>query len=174
MSQAKSAMSNDERAVSPKAGAKQAAVDRRGAITAGLAAGAALAAMAVGGKARADDHEHHHEHGAASVNQALIDAGLACVGKGEVCADHCIKLLAEGDTAMKDCLRSVSAMLPVCATLTKLAALDAKRLKEYAKVCIDVCSDCEEACKKHADKHAVCKACQESCTKCIEACKKYV
>jgi Cys-rich four helix bundle protein (predicted Tat secretion target) len=161
-------------------------------LTAGLAAGAAFAAS-VGGTSRAlaedksDPHagmDHSHmdhskmDHGAMDMgsapakHQALIDKALHCVNTGEVCLNHCIGLLSKGDTSIKDCVRSVSIMLPMCATLAKLGALDAARLKEFAKVCRDVCADCEKECNKHNDHHAVCKACAESCAACIKECDK--
>ena len=110
-------------------------------------------------KGAAAEEEHHH-HGGAKY-QSLIDAGLLCVSRGEVCAAHCIDLLGKGERELADCLASVSAMLPMCAMLARYAALDAPRLKELAKVCIDVCDDCATACDKHAKKHEVCKACKE-------------
>ena len=77
-------------------------------------------------------------------------------------------MLGTGDTSLKGCLRSVSEMMPMWLTLARLAALDALRLKELAKVCGDVCDDCLKECKKHADHNAACKACAETC----EACNK--
>lgn len=156
-----------------------------------LAAGTGLAAaLYASSTARAEDAAPDHSkmdhsqmdhskmdhaamgHGSADAKyQKLIDAAHHCVNKGEVCLDHCISLLSKGDTSIKDCIRTVSAMLPMCQTLSRLAALDAKRLKEFAKVCADVCADCEAECKKHAEHHAICKACQESCAACIKECK---
>jgi Cys-rich four helix bundle protein (predicted Tat secretion target) len=157
-------------------------LSRRSAMA--LAAGAATALGA--GRAFAGGHEgmdhsgmdhskmdhsamDHSMH--ATKHKALIDTANACVAKGEVCVAHCIDLMKGGDTAMADCMKSVSIMMPMCAALVRLAALDAKRLKEFAAVCKDVCADCEAECKKHAEKHAVCKACMDSCTACIKECK---
>lgn len=112
------------------------------------------------------DHAMH-----TTKHKAVIDTASACIAKGEVCVAHCIDLMKGGDTAMADCMQSVSIMMPMCAALVRLAALDAKRLKELAAVCKNVCADCEAECKKHADKHAVCKACMDSCTACIKECK---
>jgi Cys-rich four helix bundle protein (predicted Tat secretion target) len=112
------------------------------------------------------DHSMHQTR-----HKGLIDTATACIAKGEVCVAHCIELIKGGDTAMADCMKSVSIMMPMCAALVRLAALDAKRLKELAAVCKDVCADCEAECKKHAEKHAVCKACMESCAACVKECK---
>ena len=154
-----------------------------------IAAAAGLAqAFATAGSAWADGGDMDHmnmdhmnmdhmemDHGSGlSPNQVLIDAALDCVKRGDVCLNHCISLLGKGDTSIKDCARTVSVMLPVCATLAKLAALEAPRLKEFAKVCSDICEDCRSECKKHADHHAVCKKCMESCDSCIQECKKYI
>jgi Cys-rich four helix bundle protein (predicted Tat secretion target) len=152
-----------------------------------LAVGSGIAATIAGsGLARAHDeheehehhdkhehHEHHaeHDHGPAP-HQALIAAALDCISTGEVCANHCIEMLSDGDTSLKDCLRTVSAMLPMCPALVRLAAIEDKHLDELAKVFIAVCSDCEAACKKHEDEHAECKACAKSCAACIAECKK--
>lgn len=152
-------------------------IDRR-AILATLAASAA--ALGVGTAALAQEgHEHHmsHDmggHADAPAHQAVIDAALDCVKRGEICLSHCITLLGQGDTSLKDCIRTVTTMLPTCAALARLAALDAKRLGEFAKVCADICSDCQAECKKHQDHHAACKACAEACGTCVEECKKLV
>jgi Cys-rich four helix bundle protein (predicted Tat secretion target) len=137
-----------------------------------LAAGAMSASPAMAADEHAGHGEHaHHDHSTGPKHQKLIDAALTCVGRGEVCLDHCIQLLATGDTALKYCIRTVSAMLPMCAALSRLAALDAQRLKDVAKVCIDVCADCEKECRRHQDQHPACKACAVSCADCIQACK---
>jgi Cys-rich four helix bundle protein (predicted Tat secretion target) len=157
------------------------------------ALGLAAAAVTIGGGAALaaeEDHSGHDmggmdhskmDHGAMDhskmghamdgKHKAVIDTASACIAKGEICTAHCLDLIKGGDTAMVDCMKSVSIMMPMCAALMRLAALDAKRLKELAAVCKDVCADCEAECKKHADKHAVCKACMESCTACIKECK---
>ncbi|MEQ1717324.1 MAG: four-helix bundle copper-binding protein [Hyphomicrobium sp.] len=155
-------------------------ISRRSVLSAGTAGGLGLAAlMAANVPAHAEgEHDKHtehaagHDHSAPAKHQALVDAALKCVNRGEVCTDHCLKMLGTGDTSLKDCMRSVSAMIPMCEALAKLAALDSPRLKDLAKVCIDVCDDCAKECKKHAEHHAACKACGESCAACIEDCKK--
>ncbi|MEM7398404.1 MAG: Csp1 family four helix bundle copper storage protein [Pseudomonadota bacterium] len=135
---------------------------------------AALAGLAVplAGSAFAESgHEHHAHHG--SHHPELTKLALDCVGLGEACVAHCIKLLGTGDTSLADCLTAVNAMLPMCATLARYAASDAKRLNELAAVCIDVCDDCAKECEKHPE-HAECKACGDACVDCIEACKELI
>lgn len=146
----------------------------------GLLAGAAaaLAGVMVGTEAAAGDSNHDH-HGSApqaapAPRRGLVDAALACVNKGEVCLNHCYALLGTGDTSLKNCVRTVSAMLPICTALARFAAQDAARLKDLAKLCIDVCGDCEAECRKHQDHHAECRACADSCADCIKACKAVV
>lgn len=157
-------------------------LDRRSMLSAalaGLASGAALATS----PAHAGEHDHHKAqdehaghaaHGAPAKYQALVDVALKCVARGEVCVSHCLGLLSTGDTSLKDCMRSVQLMMPMCAALARAGALDAARLKDIAKVCLDVCEDCEKECKKHADHHAACKACMESCADCAAECKKVI
>ncbi|ODR96858.1 hypothetical protein AUC70_13805 [Methyloceanibacter stevinii] len=136
-----------------------------------LLAGAALAglAMPLAGSAAQAAHEHH-----GGGHKDLTKLALDCVGYGEACVAHCIKVLGTGDTSLTDCLVSVNAMLPMCATLARYAVTDAKRLKELARVCIDVCDDCAKECDKHAAEHEECKACGDACNACIKACKKLI
>jgi Cys-rich four helix bundle protein (predicted Tat secretion target) len=122
-------------------------------------------------------HDHGASHDAGGTHQgaahkALVEAALHCVNKGEVCLNHCVTQMGSGDTSLKDCLATVAVMLPMCTTLARVAAMDAKRLKDIAAVCIDICRDCEEECRKHEQHHAECKACAESCAACIAECKK--
>ena len=146
----------------------------------GLGVAAAGSVLAVGpASAQTGAHEghdmNHMDHGAAGAqNQALIDAALTCVNRGDVCLQHCIKLLSTGDTSLKDCIRTVSAMLPLCETLARYGALEAPRLKELAKLCADVCDDCEKECRKHEQHHVECKNCAQSCAACSKECRKLI
>lgn len=117
----------------------------------------------------------HMDHGSAGApNQALIDTALTCVNRGNVCLQHCIKRLSTGDTSLKDCIRTVSAMLPLCEALARFGALEASRLKDFAKVCADVCDDCEKECRKHEQHHVECKNCAQSCAACSKECRKLI
>jgi Cys-rich four helix bundle protein (predicted Tat secretion target) len=153
-------------------------VSRRHALRAG---GAVLVAGALGGAgdARAepaDPHAGHvdHEHGmhGPAKHQALIDAAHKCVASAEACVPHCVALLGKGDTSLAECLERVLAMAPVCTAVARVASLEADRLKELVKVCGDICDDCEKACRKHAEHHAVCKVCADSCATFITESKK--
>lgn len=106
--------------------------------------------------------------------QALIDAAALCTTRGEVCLNHCMTLLGTGDTSLKDCVRTVTAMLATSAAVGRFAASEAPRLKELTKLCIDVCGDCEKECRKHEHHHAACKNCAEACAGFIEEGKKLI
>jgi Cys-rich four helix bundle protein (predicted Tat secretion target) len=141
----------------------------------GVAAAGSI--FAIGRASAQTGHEghdmNHMGHGAAGApNQALIDAALTCVNRGDVCLQHCIKLLSTGDTSLKDCIRTVSVMLPLCETHARHAALEAPRLKDLAKLCADVCDDCEKECRKHEQHHVECKNCAQSCAACSKECRK--
>lgn len=160
---------------------KQDGLSRRSALVLGGGALAGAAALfATGTTSLAQDphagHEHHGEHGANpkadSQHQALIDAAFDCVRRGEACVPHCVDTLAKGDTMLAECLESVLAMMPVCTAVSRLATIDAPRLKELAKVCGDICADCEKVCRKHESHHAVCKACADACAAFVKESKK--
>ncbi len=139
-----------------------------------LAGGVALAAAAAAARAAEPAmHEHHHHHSSAPSEAAnLAVAAADCQQKGQVCIDHCLVLLGEGDKAMAACAQSVSQMLSVCAALQRLANANSKHLPHMAHVALGVCRDCEAECKKHADKHVQCKDCMESCAACARLCEK--
>jgi Cys-rich four helix bundle protein (predicted Tat secretion target) len=170
----------------------QTRVTRRQVLSSGAASGFVLAAAAAAADPASgqEEHKHHdmehmdhgagapqqntHDHNAPARHKALIDSAFACLNHGEVCINHCLTTLSTGDTSLKDCMRSVSVMMPMCAALARAGALEASRLKDIAKVCIDICADCETECKKHAEHHAACKACGQSCADCIAECKKVI
>lgn len=144
-------------------------------IGAGLAAATSASSLAM---AQSNDHSEHMDHSHmdhgdhTAAHQALIDAATRCINQGEVCLNHCISLLSTGDTSLKDCIRTVSAMLPMAEVIVRFAATDAPRLKEATKLCIDVCSDCEKECRKHEQHHVTCKNCAEACAGAITEGKK--
>jgi Cys-rich four helix bundle protein (predicted Tat secretion target) len=150
-------------------------------LTCALSAAAASAALTSCNWADAQnpDHPAHAGHeGQATTgptkNQDLLDAALLCVNRGEACIDHCAKQLGAGDTSMKDCMDSVSTMLPMCTAVARFAAFDAPRLREVVKLCVDVCTDCEKECRKHEQHHAQCKNCADSCAAFIRDGKKVI
>jgi hypothetical protein len=65
-------------------------------------------------------------------------------------------------------MRSVSVMLPVCVATNRLAQQDANRLRDLAKVCADICRDCEAECRKHEFHHVECKRCAEACAETVK------
>lgn len=136
-----------------------------------LLGGMALAGAAVVGRAQAAEHMHEHHHDV-SENAALSAATSDCVQKGEVCLSHCLELLGQGDKGMAACAKSVNQMLAICGALQQLANQNSKQTARLATIAMDVCKQCEDECKKHADKHEQCKACGESCAACYKECKK--
>ena len=132
------------------------------------AGGIALATIASQTLAGSDEHEHHH---AASGNQKLLETTGNCIIKGQLCVNHCLTLLGEGDKTLAACAKSVHQMLAVCAALQQLASYESKHLGEMAKLAMATCQECEDECRKHADKHASCKACADACADCHKECK---
>jgi Cys-rich four helix bundle protein (predicted Tat secretion target) len=102
----------------------------------------------------------------------VFEAAHGCIAKGDACIAHCIGMLAGGDTSMAECVKAVRDMHAVMVGLAAVAASGNARLPAYAKVAMDFCRDCEAACRKHADHHAVCKECLEACGRTIAACQR--
>jgi Cys-rich four helix bundle protein (predicted Tat secretion target) len=109
--------------------------------------------------AATDPHAGHVGHG----DDAAVDAASACVAAGQRCLQHCIGLLAGGDTSMADCARATSDMLALSEATQTIAAGDSQLLKGLATVALAAVTRCAEACDKHAAKHPICKACGERC-----------
>jgi Cys-rich four helix bundle protein (predicted Tat secretion target) len=110
---------------------------------------------------------HHHD---SKLNKKLIAAAADCVLKANICLQHCIDLLGEGDTTMAACAKSSSQVIAVCTALQQLASANSKHLPQLAKVAMELCKECEEECKK-TEKHPECKACKEACIACYKECK---
>jgi Cys-rich four helix bundle protein (predicted Tat secretion target) len=112
-------------------------------------------------------HEHHHN---STRNMKLIEAASDCVLKANICLQHCLVLLGQGDKTLAACAQSASQVAAVCAALQQMASAEAKHLSQFAKAVMDICNDCAEECKK-TDKHPECKACGEACVACAKECK---
>ena len=135
----------------------------------GGATGLALVSREILAAEQAPKGEHQHEHAGATPHSALIRAAHECLAAGDVCLKHCIDRFAQGDKSMAACARADEQMLAFCAALSKLAAQNAPRLKEFATLCATSCRDCETECRKH-EQHAACKRCAEACVKCATEC----
>jgi Cys-rich four helix bundle protein (predicted Tat secretion target) len=135
----------------------------------------AMTAAATTGKAFAAEHDHDHmnmvHNHQSTLNEKLISAASDCVLKANICLQHCIELLGQGDTSMAACAKSSSQVEAVCTALQQLASAESRHLSQLAKVVMDICKECEEECKK-TEKHPQCKACKEACAACYEECRK--
>ncbi|MDD2774547.1 MAG: four-helix bundle copper-binding protein [Gallionella sp.] len=138
-----------------------------------LLSGVALAGAALVGRAQASEHEHSHHHDSPT-HTSLATTAADCLQKGQVCLNHCLELLGQGEKEMATCAKSVNQMLALCGALQQLANQNSKQLSKLAAIALDACQQCQEECKKHADKHEACKACGESCEACAKECKKLV
>lgn len=139
-----------------------------------LLGGLALAGASVMGQVQASEHNHmnmggSHEHHS-NPNEKLMQVAADCVEKAQLCLQHCLVLLGEGDKSMAACAKSSSQVQLICTALQGLAAAESRSLPALAKVAMDICKDCEEECKK-TNKHAECKACEEACAACYKECK---
>lgn len=138
-----------------------------------LLGAAAMAAAATTGRAFAAGHDHsaHAHHATSSRNDSLLAAVADCVLKANICQQHCLVLLGQGDTSMAACAKSSSQVSAVCTALQQLASAESKHLPQLAKVAMGICKECEEECKK-TEQHAECKACKEACAACYDECRK--
>ncbi len=92
-----------------------------------------------------------------------------CTRVGLICMQHCLNLLAKGDTSMAACAQTVNEMLAVCKGTEVLALAGSAHLSQAAALCKAVCETCEAACKVHAGHHAECGNCAAACRATIDA-----
>lgn len=120
------------------------------------------------------DHEHHdhsgHEgHASGSFLTAeareLAEATASCVRTGETCLEHCLRLMAAGDTSLGACAKTVHQMLAICRATASLASMGSDYLRDVARICAAACAECARACEPHRGHHAECAACADSCKK---------
>jgi Cys-rich four helix bundle protein (predicted Tat secretion target) len=140
----------------------------------GAAIGGASVALAVNSALAEENSDHmgHMDHAAHMGASSLADAARKCVTAGDACMSHCLALFVAGDTSVSGCAKNVYQMSAMCAALARLASANSPHLAALAKVCREVCLDCEKECRKHEKEHDVCRACAESCAACAEECKK--
>jgi Cys-rich four helix bundle protein (predicted Tat secretion target) len=143
----------------------------------GAAIAAAPVALAVSAAFAGEDehagHMEHMDHSAHMGAAGLAEAARKCVAAGDACMSHCLALFVAGDNSVAACAKSVYQMSAMCTALARLASANSPHLAALAKVCREVCLDCEKECRKHEKEHAECKACAESCAACAEECKKF-
>lgn len=136
---------------------------------------ALVAARAVAADPHAGHGDKHYTPGVRNKKRtALVKAAADCTAKGDACLSHCMETFVAGDTTMAACADAVQQMLPVCRAMSQLAAYDSKHLSDLARACIGVCTDCEKACREHAEHQKECKDCADACAALIEECKKLV
>jgi len=129
----------------------------------------ASASQALAAEADHTGMHHDHEH-KANKYQKLLDSASDCVLKAQVCLQHCLVKMGQGEKELAACAQSASLVITICGTLQQLAVADSKHLTQMAKLAMDICKDCEDECKK-TDKHPECKACGEACVACYKECK---
>ena len=134
-----------------------------------LGLGAAAATMAYPGNTLAAMPGHDHSKHSTQLTD-LMDAVNSCTDKGRRCISHCLVSFVEGDTELAKCASKVQEMLSVCGGYSYLVASNSSYIKDYAKVCEKVCSDCAKECREH-EEHVECRNCAEACDDLIDAIK---
>jgi len=126
-----------------------------------LGLGAAAATLTFGGNAMAAMPGHDHSKHAAQ-QPDILNAVNICTDKGTRCISHCLVAWNEGDLELAACAKKVNEMNAICDGFSKLLAANSNHVRDYAKICKSVCSECAKECHKH-DKHIECRECAEAC-----------
>lgn len=115
-----------------------------------------------------DANQHSHAPGK---NDAVIRTASECETTGEVCLNHCIEILAQGDKSLALCAKRSNELISVCRALAAIAAQDAPSFATLAALAEEVCKRCEAECRKFPQ-HPQCLACADACVACATECKK--
>lgn len=134
----------------------------------------ALASGLVSAGAFAGDHKGHRHEDHAPKHPDLLTAVSDCLTKGQLCIAHCLVSFKEGDTTLAECANKVNEMYAICDAFAYLLAANSTYVKDYARICIAACDDCEKECRKHDKDHVECKDCGDACEKVVEMAKKLV
>jgi Cys-rich four helix bundle protein (predicted Tat secretion target) len=134
-----------------------------------LAMGAAATA-AYAGSATAAMKGHSHAHHKPQ-HEDVLKATNECTDTGRRCIAHCLVSFVEGDTELAECASKVHEMKTICDTFAELVTGNSEYAKEYSKICITACNDCEKVCREH-DEHFECKDCADACQALVKAIKK--
>lgn len=146
------------------------ATPRSGARRTWLLGAATLGTAAALGSVRAEEAPHAH-HAMAAAGRGLIDAASHCVEEAEICDQHCLETLRQGDTTLAECAQRVRELAAMCTAARQLAVQSSPRLGALLEVCTASCNACEKECRKHEAKHAICKSCADACVMMVEAIK---
>jgi len=146
-------------------------LDRRDILRVGMGV-AALAGVAHAAEESAGELAAPRTAGDAQ--ERLAKAIGECVLTGNACLEHCLRLLGTGDTSLAECAKSVRDMLPVCGAVQALLAGNSPHTKAAVTLCLDVCTDCERACRKHESHHAICKKCADACASTAKAARTFL
>ena len=84
---------------------------------------------------------------------------------------HCLDALAKGDKSLGECAQMVNQMLAVCRAVGPIVDANGRFVRPMAQLCAEVCADCEQACRKHAQHHAICAQCADACAATVKAAK---
>lgn len=139
---------------------------------AGIASLFATGTALTAGVANAASAEHAGHHMMMPASPALLAALADCIQEGQACLAHCIMMMGDGDKTMADCARSTQDTVALCTALQSLVAAGSHKQHRLAGLVADACQECADTCRKHADKHEVCKRCAEACEACLKECKK--
>lgn len=138
---------------------------RREILGYGVAATAVTAAVSA---ATSPDHAHM-DHGPRSY-AALAASAAECEARGELCLQHCVEMLTNGDDTMGGCAQSVRQMLAACRAIHALAVQRSSYVPRLAPIVRDICRACELECEKFAATHDVCRDCRDACVRCAREC----
>jgi len=104
---------------------------------------------------------------------AAIEACLDCEQSCTACADADV---AEDDVAnLRRCIGLCSDCADICSTTARVLSRETRHdpvlVQRQLEACVRSCASCAEECHRHAAHHAHCRVCEEVCSICERACR---
>jgi hypothetical protein len=149
-----------------------AAADKKAAAPAAAAAGAHMHHNHAMPASSASAPAGMHEGCLPKRFQAVVAPFQACTAATATCIAHCQVMLATGDKAMAECLRTALDCDITCNAALRAATLNSDFTPALLKTAILAMEACVKACKPHVDHHMECAACHDACLSAIAAARK--
>lgn len=94
---------------------------------------------------------------------------IKCITACETCATMCLQ--EDNVKMMARCIQTDRDCADICTLTAKYVARESEFTSDVLNLCINICKECYEECKKHEHDH--CQKCAEKCKECYEACEEY-
>jgi hypothetical protein len=110
------------------------------------------------------------KHGGREAIDHCAKACNDCQRSCDLCATHCVHLVAQGAKEHLRTLQTCRDCATICSSAAHIVARHGPFTDLICQSCVEACARCGKACEQHAS-DTVMKACAEECRRCEQACR---